>query len=84
MEAFKVGIAEFQQNFEEFLVAGNPVAITYRGSTIAHFIPTAGPDSALMTALIEPGGKRDRRRIPRTKSADAIAAAFAAAQKRSK
>jgi antitoxin (DNA-binding transcriptional repressor) of toxin-antitoxin stability system len=84
MEAFKVGLAEFQANFEEFLVAGNPVAITYRGNTIAHFIPTAGPDGALLTALIEPGGKRDRRRAPRAKGADAIAAEFAAAQKRSK
>lgn len=84
MEAFKASIEDFQANFEEFLVAGNPVSITFRGSTIAHFIPTAAPDSALMTALIEPGGKRDRRRVPRTKSVDAIAAQFAAAQKRSK
>lgn len=84
MEAFKVSIEDFQANFEKFLVAGNPVSITFRGSTIAHFIPTAAPDSALMTALIEPGGKRDRRRVPRTNSVNAIAAQFAAAQKRSK
>lgn len=84
MEAFKVGIEEFQANFDKFLVAGSPIAVTHRGSTVAYFIPTDGRDGALLTALIEPGGKLDRRRAPRTKGVDAIAAEFAAAIKRGK
>ena len=84
MEAFKVGIAEFQENLEEYLVAGNPVALTHRGSTVGYFIPTAGMNCADLAALIRPGGKLDRRRLPRGKGAEAIAAEFAAALQRGK